>query len=558
MEYKFKVIFKFSLSRILKSKAFIVVTSIFFLILSLMMIIAMKNSDNILKKTEAWMIVIILFSMFWLSFVNINSIVKISISDLRNGIQGLENRRGVKDSTIFFAKFLPLKIVTSTFIFCVFLIFTFFTLVFPVSMQGFIIRNLAVGVFSLFTFDLIIFGLTIWISSATRSMKKSISFCWMVMIFFMLFPILGPGGFFLSMDKEIENQYNPYLKYQQSLRNTQNQDDNFLTELSKSAADLKTVLESNITREGRYKDDAPDSDYLIKLFLDRGMLTFFGDLIEKEVFSESINFYLQNFGWTLESLRIKVDEESIKKELQDNLFYQFTKSVNIKSKGNKEKHWKNSYFYKNSSSNYNKSQQLNEVINNLDNLKNNGFEISAKETKALKKSIRNIYQSEFSPYSNKLVIETRSNTRPLKYDFFSNYHIWIQYSNYSPGSYLFNMINYSLIKDLKPLSYFDQSLSLKVNGRANFLLNPFMWYYETIYFSGNNNIDTNSLISKNLAMSINEFNYYTYKSNGDLKFGKRPFSTTASYILLFSFGALFSYLGYWAFIRPNDLKKNSE
>ncbi|AXK51721.1 ABC transporter permease [Spiroplasma alleghenense] len=559
MSQNSRVIFKFSLLRIIKNKLFIILTAIILSLIVLIPILAMTLGENIINDVEMAMIFIIVLSIFWISFVNINNIVTIAITDEKSGIQSLENRRGVKNSSIFFAKFAPLKIITLSYILLVYLIFILVSLMFPIPLKGFIIRNLAVGIFSLIAYDFLIFGVVLLLSSTTRSMKKALPFGWILMTLFMFFSIFGPIFFAFNPDLGdwSSNIYEPSIKNNFDLRQTQTSETNFLTQLSESLNDLENSFKENIAGpiDGDFETIFRDHD-ITKLIFNDGMITYFGELIEQGSFEKSVEKYFKKFNTSLEKTRILINEAELKKALEDNLYYEFVKSINIKAEWNKEKHFKNSYFYKSSGNNYNKPQQLKEVLDNFKNFDNGTVKISENETEVLKSTVVNSYRFEYSLRSNDDVIGKNWTGKIDSKNFFYNYNFWIDSSPYSPGSYLFNKISSRLIKNFKyPLKIEEEKFRWKIAAALNYQINPFMWFYEMVYFSGVNNPETNHFIAENSPLPIAPLTFYNLDKEGNLIYTKRPFAVWANYLGFIAFGTTLATFGYLSFCKTKDERK---
>ncbi|AXK51547.1 ABC transporter permease [Spiroplasma alleghenense] len=560
MKQNTKVIFKFSFLRIIKNKFFITFSAICISLIILIPVLAISLGENIIFDVEVAMIFIIILSIFWLSFTNINNIVTIAITDEKSGIQSLENRRGAKNSAIFFSKFGPLKIITISFILLVYLIFTLVTLILPVPLGGFIIRNLAVGVFSLIAYDFLIFGVVLWLSSLTKSLKKTLPAGWILMTLFMFFSIFGPIFFAFNpnLGEQAGNVYDTSIDNKFKLQKTQTNEINFLTQLSESFFELRDSFNDNIVQEldfeNRPKFFASD---IISPIINYGMITFFGELIEQNSFEKSVESYFLKFNTSLEKCNITINEAELKEVLKYNLYYHFVKSLNIKAVGNKEEHFKNSFFYKSSPKNYNGPQQLKEVLDNFKSFEYKGAKISDEEIEVLKLAIIDTYKFEYTthPYifSQTMYIGYEKNNSG---DFLENYNFWINSSLYSPGSYLFNMLNAEMMHYLNyPIKVGEEKFQWKSNATINYQINPFMWFYEMVYFSGSNNAKVDSVITENSPLPISIFTFYDLDKNEELIYSNRPFAVWANYLGFITFGTVLSALGYRLFCKTKDERK---
>ncbi|AHI53784.1 hypothetical protein SSABA_v1c03750 [Spiroplasma sabaudiense Ar-1343] len=556
MNQGFKVVFRFSFLRIIKNKVFIILSTITLALIILIQSLTMNIGDNILYKNNIGLIFIVVLGIFWLSFVNIGNVASIAITDNRNGIQSLENRRGLKNSSIFWAKFLPLKIVTTTFICLVYLIYVIISAISPVYLKDFIIINLGTGLLSLVAYDFLIFGVTLFLAASSKSLKRTLPAVWILTTLFMFFAIFGPIFFALASDDRTSNNYSPIIKNAKELQGTQNEEDRFLTELYKSMNELEEIFEENITSDRSHNDTYLFSHwFIIWQTFDSGMLPYFGELIEEDAFATSIEKYFNKFETNLEEQKIEINEIELKKRIKDNLYYQFIKEVSVKSQGDKIKNFKNSFYYKNSSKNYNKPQQLKEVLTNLKNVDRNKFDISDNELAKLHDSLINMFKFEWSIYSNEEILNIDPYGRPDTKNIFYNYQFWINDSRYSPGTYLFNLLNYELLgyfdMEIKVGDYFQWTPKAIWNYRAN----PFMWFYEMVYFSGKNNPEVNYFMSADAPLPIAQFSFYDLDSQGELIYSQRPFSVWANYLVFIGMGSLLIGLGYRAFCKTKDERK---
>ncbi|AUB31248.1 hypothetical protein [Spiroplasma floricola] len=66
------------------------------------------------------------------------------------------------------------------------------------ALENFIIKNLSIGLLSLFAFDLFISGLALLICVFSKSNKKTISINWCLTMIMCFSIILGPIGFAIS------------------------------------------------------------------------------------------------------------------------------------------------------------------------------------------------------------------------------------------------------------------------------------------------------------------------------------------------------------------------
>ncbi|AXK51548.1 hypothetical protein [Spiroplasma alleghenense] len=557
MKQSFSVIFKFSLLRIIKSKVFIIISAIIIALILLIQILTMSLGQKIVFKTQIAMTFIIGLSIFWISFVNINNAIRIAIIDERSGLQSLQNRRGVKKSTQFFAKFLPLKIITTSFVLIVFMIFVFVTLMYPIPLKEFVVKNLSIGLFSLIAYDFLIFGLVFAISSKTKSLKKALPVGWVIMTMFMLFPLLGTIFFLFesSYDSNPKNIFNNYEISKHALQKTQNEKISFLNQLSESLEILENELMENITtdRPGWWEGKLYNERDIIDLFLRNGLITLLGDLIEKNQLITYLNYYLKNFDSSLANESIIINESKLKDTFEKSLYYQFVKSINIPSEGKRINNYHNSYFYKNFSGNWSKPQQLKEVIDNFRGFDNELGKISSSEISALIKTIKNIYDYEFSINLNRDVLEIYETDQNFDQNVFLNYQFWIDFSPYSPGSYLFNIINYKIIDSLKePFNIDKSSFIFDSKYALNYQINPFMIFYEMAYFSGSNDPQSNHILTKNSVMPISGFTFYDLNSEGDLIYSKRPFIVWLNYLLFIGSGIMLTSFGYRYFNKQKS------
>ncbi|AXK51725.1 ABC transporter permease [Spiroplasma alleghenense] len=552
MNSNFNVIFKFSFLRIIKNKLFIILSTIVILLIVLVQVLAMTIGDSILYKTQVGMIFIIVLSIFWISFININNITTISIIDDKNGLQSLQNRRGVKNSKIFFAKLLPLKIITTFFILLVFLIFITIALASLIPLKSFVVGNLGIGIFSLIAYDFFIFGIVILISSKTKSMKKTLPVGWILMTLFMFFSIFGPIFFVFSSGSYAGNEFHPRIKNKFSLVNTQTEETKFLSELSVSLEKLENTFYDNIIEEEN--SHGLSFKYLIvKLAFRGGMLTNFAEMIARDHFEQYIDQYLINFDTSLDQEGILINEQAIKTELENNIYYKFIKSFNITAIGDKGMHFRNSFFYKVSSRNFNSYQQLGEVMKKFENIQNI-FSISDSEKQAFKNSVLNNYHFELSMFSNDRILD--KSIKNSKEDFFNNYAMWIESSSYSPGSYLFNLVSYNLLSSFNyPFEIDRETFKWKADAILNYQINPFMLFYEMVYFSGKNDILSNYAVYVNSPLPISNFNFYDLDANGELIYTNRPFIVWLNYLIFISLGIGMTWLGYLAFCQTKDKRK---
>ncbi|WP_338972078.1 hypothetical protein [Spiroplasma endosymbiont of Panorpa germanica] len=556
MNQGFKVVFRFSFLRIIKNKVFIILSTIILALIILIQSLTMNIGDNILYKNNVGLIFIVVLGIFWLSYVNIGNIASIAITDSRNGIQSLENRRGLKNSSIFWAKFLPLKIVTTTFVCLVYLIYVMISAISPVYLKDFIIINLGTGLLSLLAYDFLIFGVTLFLAARSKSLKRTLPTVWVLTTLFMFFAIFGPIFFAFASDGPTTNNYSPIIKNAKELQDTQNEEDRFLTELHDSMNELRDIFSENITSDRVGNDIYLFSPgYIIWDTLGRGMLPYFGELIEEDAFTSSIEKYFKKFNTSLEEQKIEINEQELRTGIQNNLYYQFIKEVSVKSQGDKTKNFKNSFYYKNSSKNYNKPQQLKEVLTNLKNIDRNDFDISDNELAKLHDSLINMFKFEWSIYSNEQILDIDSYGQPDTKNIFYNYQFWINDSRYSPGTYLFNLLNYEL------LGYFDMEIKVgdyfqwTPNAIWNYRANPFMWFYEMVYFSGKNNPEVNYFMSAEAPLPISQFSFYDLNSQGELIYSQRPFSVWANYLVFIGIGTLLAGLGYRSFCKTKDERK---
>ncbi|ASP28385.1 hypothetical protein SCORR_v1c06130 [Spiroplasma corruscae] len=184
-------LFKFYLLRILKSKIFIILTSIILtiniIIMSIVFIIS-KEADSITTSS----IVLIVLNLLFLTFFNTANITDFFIQDNISNIESLMIRKGKRPSNIFISRILSNKLCSITYCFVIFILFITLSNITTFKVQEPITNKYSFGIFALIAYDLLITSITLILSVCTKKMKSTLPLPWIMATLFSLYPTIGP------------------------------------------------------------------------------------------------------------------------------------------------------------------------------------------------------------------------------------------------------------------------------------------------------------------------------------------------------------------------------
>lgn len=169
-------IFQKTFFKMLKSKAFIIVTCLFtacFLLTSIILVASSKQENFKENSLVFWTPFCILLS--YVAYYEIHSISSTFNSELKDGVINLEIRSGISKNKIFFERFLANKLIIFTYLI---LMITLYVIIGAFSNNFYLktsILAITPGYFSLLLIDLFIFGiLTLFITLSSSALSGAI------------------------------------------------------------------------------------------------------------------------------------------------------------------------------------------------------------------------------------------------------------------------------------------------------------------------------------------------------------------------------------------------
>ncbi|AGR42065.1 ABC transporter permease [Spiroplasma diminutum] len=552
----FKLLFSFSLKRILKSKSFKI---LFFscisinLILNLLFFGLLPNYYMI----SAAMLSTSLIGILFLSFLNINNIVAFIIQDSYSGIQGVQIRRGSSIKNIFLSKICANKIVTFLYILITYLLFLLAILPYNFGANTYILFNFSLGVFALVPFDLFITAIALFLSVLFKKYKISLSISWILYTLLTFQWLFGPLVFAFAPiptkgDADIikynaNELYKLSKKYKNGLSKSLINDyvnfNNIVNSADENYFEIYSDKNIDPKLEKRMKT------YIYEMFFYEGLLMEFYNLLDLNKFETSVQDYLKNFKIDYINISINTDID-LKEDLNDSLTFSFLKSISEPGSGEQNIYtYKNSYFYKTSKNNYSKMDQLqtNLYYINSDNLRfkeftdKNNIEINTQELLEIKNIFKDLFKYHYSwnKYKKLDIIreEDGISNKPNKYSLDNNPNYWVKNMKYSQGTRFFNIIFKQLLSEVNypnsNKSEYEYYLKYQKLINNNYKWNPFMSLYNMFYFSGKNNFQSDSIVLQQALLPIADFRILYKENENDEEqlyyYNSRPFNIILTY-----------------------------